>query len=395
MNFKYFSRSIKIRIALKFLTTFSNTAVMPFIVILFADQIGTKMTAILIVLIGFTSIIGAWLGGHLADKYGRKKIILIGELLCAIGFLIVVFSNSEENLNIAGSLIGFLLIYFFSSLSQPAYSAFIIDETNEENRKSVYSFMMWVSYLAFALGSTIGGMLFASFKIELFIFVAICSIISFITVAIWIPESYIKIADNKETINIPSTTHNVYINMFKSPIFLILAYMTFIFSVMDNQLAYYLSIRYIELFHEEGYQLLGFLYTENTILSVLLLLWLTKKLKKYKEVNTAIIGAILFFIGYFLLSFIVQPIYLFIAMAIVTIGEVILSPSLQIITANIIPDSNRARYLSVFNIFSTIGGLCAALFLLLIPIFSSVGFTVLFGLIGLLSILILFNLKRL
>lgn len=393
-EFKNFSQPIKIRIALRFLTTFSNTAVMPFVVLFFVEQIGSTLTTILTVFIGVAGIAGGLLGGKLADTYGRKKFILIGELLTAIGFLIVTLSNIGGNIFIVGSVLGFLIIYFFSSLSQPAYSAFIIDETNEENRKSVYSFMMWTAYLAFALGSATGGLLFAAYKIELFLFVGLCSLISFICVAIWIPESFIK----PETLVVSETSSQVkkdnqYVAMLKKPIFLILAYISFIFALMDNQIGYYLSLRYFDLFSEQSYQLLGFLRTENTVISVVFLLWITQKLKKYKEINTAIMGAILFFIGYVLLSFFVEPIYLYFAMLIVSVGEIVLFPSIQTITANMIPDDQRASYYSVLGVFSTIGGLCASFFMILMHVLPSSGFTILFAIIGIISMLVLYKLR--
>lgn len=392
MEVKNFSRAIKIRIALRFLTTFSNTTVMPFVVLFFVNQIGAVKTTMLIVIIGVMGVAGGLLGGKLADSYGRKKFILIGEILTAIGFFIIAISNITEDFLIIGSMIGFLLIYFFSSLAQPAYGAFILDETNEQNRKSVYSYMMWSAYLAIALGSTVGGLLFATYKIELFILVGICSLISFSCVAIWIPESAsTKVNNSKQLETTP--LENVYKSMLKNPVFLILAYMSFIFALMDSQLAYYLSIRYFELFHDKGYEVLGFLHAENTIISVIFLLWLTHKLKKYREINVAINGAILFFIGYIFLSLAQQPLFLFIAMAIATIGEIVLFPSLQTITANIIPNSQRARYLSVFSVFSNIGGLFASFFMLLLHVLSSAGFTVLYGVIGLMSIVVLYRLK--
>lgn len=52
---------------------------------------------------------------------------------------------------------------------------------------------------------------------------------------------------------------------------------------MDNQIGYYLSLRYFDLFSEQSYQLLGFLRTENTVISVVFLLWITQKLKKYND----------------------------------------------------------------------------------------------------------------
>lgn len=70
----------------------------------------------------------------------------------------------------------------FTAMALPGYSALILDETTRENRKSVYIYSMWTSYLGFAIGSSIGGLLFAGYKILLFTFIIISSIVTVIVI---------------------------------------------------------------------------------------------------------------------------------------------------------------------------------------------------------------------
>ena len=142
IDIRLFSSAIKIRIVLRFLTNFSNTMVMPFVVVFFVEQVGVKSASWMIVCIGISSILGYLIGGEMSDQYGRKKIILIGELLLGVGFIIVKISNMPIGSKPFLSFLGFIIIYFFSSVASPAYSAFIIDETTDENRKAVYTVLL-------------------------------------------------------------------------------------------------------------------------------------------------------------------------------------------------------------------------------------------------------------
>jgi len=398
MDIKSFSSAIKLRIALRFLTIFSNTMVMPYVVIFFVKQVGTKTTTWMIICIGFAGIIGYLIGGKMADQYGRKKLILIGEFLTGLGFLIVAIGNMPVGSKPYLSFIGFIIIYLFSSVANPAYSAFIIDETTKENRKKVYTVLMWTAYLSIALGSLTGGFLFHQYATILFLVIASISFISFICVLIWIEDKYqiiLERAVTPEAIGKPNhSTSNVYKEMLRDPIFISVAYVTLVFALMDEQLSYYLSIRYVSLFGDEGYTILGFLRTENTLLAVGLTVFISRFIKKMSDLNAIITGSMIFFAGYILLSVSELSDILFLAMAIVTIGELILLPSTQTITAEIIPDQYRSTYSGVLGVVATVGSLLASLFILLTDFLSAVGFTIIYASIGTLTLMVVLNLKK-
>lgn len=398
MDIRSFSTAIKIRIVLRFLTNFSNTMVMPYVVVFFVEQVGAKTATWMTICIGISGIIGYLIGGKMADQYGRKKLILLGEFLTGTGFIIVAIGNMSVESKPYLSFIGFIIIYLFSSIASPAYSGFIIDETTKENRKNVYTALMWTAYLSFAMGSLTGGFLFHQYATILFVVVACSSFFSFVCVLVWIEDKYQSTLERTvtpETKGKPKhSTLNIYREMLRNPVFISLAYVTLTFALMDEQLSYYLSIRYVSLFGDEGYTILGFLRTENTLLALGLTVFITRFLKKMSDINALFTGSIIFFIGYVLLSISELSNILFLAMAIVTIGEIIFIPSTQAITAEIIPDEYRSTYLGVLGVVSTVGGLLASLFILLTDFFSPIGFTIIYTGIAILTLMIILKLKK-
>lgn len=215
---------------------------------------------------------------------------------------------------------------------------------------------------------------------------------------IWIDDKYkntlkrtVTPEDNGKTSN---SSLKVYSEMVRNPVFISVAYVTLVFALMDEQLSYYLSVRYVSLFGDEGYTILGFLRTENTLLALGLTVFTTRLLKKMSDINGLIAGSIIFFTGFIVLSISELSSILFLAMAIVTVGEIILMPTTQTITAEIIPDEYRSTYSGVLGVVATVGSLLASLFILLIDYLSAMGFTIIFASIGMLTLLIVLNLKK-
>ena len=399
MQFSQFSRPVQIRIILRFITVITNTAVMPFIVLFFANEIGSVKVTLLALLIGGIGIIGSIVGGRIADFKGRKITILIGESVALIGFIMLIIGQYSDQYMIHFSLIGFTLTYFFTEFSMPAYSAFILDETTKETRKVVYVFTMWTGYIGFAIGSVIGGLLFADYKVFLFMLIAASSILTIIVIALFIPETIHKAKiesvqnDEIETNGENKGTFKTVI--FKNKVLVILLFLGFVFQVMDNQIAYYLSLLYYNLFEEKSYELLGFLRTENTIIAIVFLYGIKKYLTRFKEVNIALLGGIFLFVGYVLLSALQAEMLLYGAMFIASIGEILLFPALQGISANFIPPQFRGRYASLANICGAAGGILAAMFMLLHPLNSPQIVTTIYIILGLVTLWSLVKLRGL
>lgn len=398
MDIRSFSSAIKIRIALRFLTNFYNTMVMPYVVVFFVNQVGAKTATWMTICIGISGIMGYLIGGKMSDQYGRKKLILLGELFIGAGFIIVAIGNMPVGSKPFLSFIGFIIIYLFSGVASPAYSGLVIDETTKENRKQVYTVLMWTAYLSFALGSLTGGFLFKQYATILFLLVACSSFVSLICVLIWIEDKYQIKLERTVSSNINGkpkySTLKVYKDMIRNPVFLSFAYVTLIFALMDEQLSYYLSVRYISLFGNDGYTILGFLRTENTLLAIGLTVFITRFLNKMSDINGLITGSLIFFTGYIILSTGELSIILFVGMAIITLGEIIFMPSTQTIIAEIIPDEYRSTYSGIFGVFATVGSLLASLFILLTDFLSSIGFTIIYASIGMLTLMVVLNLKK-
>ena len=92
---------------------------MPFIVLFFANEIGSVKVTILTLIIGGIGVFGSVIGGRITDTKGRKPVILIGESITTLGFILLIFGQYSTQFMIPLSIIAFTITNFFIGFSLP------------------------------------------------------------------------------------------------------------------------------------------------------------------------------------------------------------------------------------------------------------------------------------
>ncbi|MGF9976873.1 MFS transporter [Viridibacillus arvi] len=367
MQFLMFNQTIRVRMLLKFLSVFAHTMVLPYTVIYFSGKVGLSLTTTLILIIAIISIIGYAIGGKATDRIGRKKVIIISEVMTAIGFVTISYSNSLDQFQVIPIFIAFSLIYFFESAANPAYGALIIDVSTEDNRKLIYTYFMWISYLAFAVGSLVGAYFFELHATTLFLLVGIVALISASCTYHFIVDTYKVTIAEKESKVSEIKPINIS-NLFSSRLFLLLCIGTMLISTLVEQFPNYLSIRLVSRYEEgefnmTGYEMIGYLNLENTVVVAFGVVMLMKIVNRVSEKKSLLMGLIILGAGYIYISYVIQPILLMVGMLFIAIGELLYLPTLQSIVAKSIPEETRGTHLSILGLMSVIGGMIASLFI--------------------------------
>ncbi len=164
--------------------------------------------------------------------------------------------------------------------------------------------------------------------------------------------------------------------------------MTLVYMNMNSTLGVYLRDE-----HGISGMQYGWLLSINAIIVVLFQFAVTRRLEKYKPLLMMAAGSILYAIGFAMYGFVPTYALFIVAMVIITIGEMIVSPFQQSIVAGFAPEQMRGRYMAVSglsgSISFTVGPYFAGLildsahpnllwaFCGLIGMLAAVGFTVL------------------
>ncbi|MCP1158298.1 MFS transporter [Bacillus infantis] len=387
-QFLSFDEIIRVRMLLKFFTVLAHTMVMPYTVVYFAAKIGPSLTTMMIIIIGIISIIGYLLGGQAADRFGRKRVIITSEMMTGIGFLIVCCFDSLHHFYAIPIAVAFSFIYFFESASNPAYSALIIDASNEKDRKIIYTYFMWISSTAFAGGSLLGGFFFENHSSMLFLIVGLTSILSAVLTSLMIKDIPLKAA---EAITELPAAPAKKLSIFASQLFLFLCIGQLLINILKEQFPNYLSIRIVSKypvgdFDVSGYKMIGYLNLEETIIITLAAGVIFKLTKRLSEKSSLMLGLLLFVLGYICLSYFIHPAFLMLGMLFISAGGLIYLPTLQAITAKSLPAHSRGKHLSVLGLVGAVGGMISSLFIWGMEFVSEMGITFIFVGMGILLV---------
>jgi MFS family permease len=138
--------------------------------------------------------------------------------------------------------------------------------------------------------------------------------------------------------------------------------MTLVYMNMNSTLGVYLRDQHG--LPEVNY---GWLLSINAIMVVLLQFWVTRRLEKYKPLLMMAAGSLLYAIGFAMYGFIATFALFVLAMVIITIGEMVVSPFYQSLVASFAPEDMRGRYMAVsglsWSISFTVGPYFAGLLL--------------------------------
>ncbi|WP_240793470.1 MFS transporter [Psychrobacillus vulpis] len=296
-------------------------------------------------------------------------------------------------------------------MASPAYSALIIDESNPENRRAVYTFSYWLNNLAGAIGGLIGAFLFEDYYFYLFLGMSMIALLTLIITIFFIEDHY-EVAqskvepEKKRSKGSLFEVSKVYMVVIKDYRFGALALANLLIIAVEEQLTSFIGLRLTEDLPKpipllpfldvdvDGFNLVGILKAENTILVVCLTVVVSFLLKRLKDRSVLLGGIVLFFCGYAVISFNSVPIVLILAMFIATLGELMNIPVKQALLANMVPDHARSSYMAVYGLLSMGGSLMAGVFIFLYGRVPSFFLTAVFVLMGILTFIIFWRLTK-
>jgi MFS family permease len=323
-------------------------------------EIGMSTVGLLFAVFSISGMVGSALGGAIADRMGRKTVIIFSLILSSLSALGMGFAPTLGIFIAVVVLVGTL-----SSIGHPAHEAVVADLLPQEKRAEGYGIIRVVFNVAVIIAPPIAGLLIANSYLTLFLVDAVISLISAAIVLFALPETKPQAQDHAKTETLKQTFAG-YGRVFRDTPFVafiaVTVMMTLVYMNMNSTLGVYLrdqhglpEIRY------------GWLLSINAIIVVLFQFWVTRRLQNYKPMLMMAAGSLLYAIGFAMYG-LVPTFALFVAaMLVITIGEMVVSPFQQSLVASFAPEDMRGRYMAVsglsWSISFTIGPYFAGLIL--------------------------------
>ena len=306
-------------------------------------DVGMTEVGILFALFSISSLVGSFIGGALTDRIGRRSMIIFSLLTSAFSTLAMGLVNSLQTFYVIAIVSG-----VFTDTGGPAYNAIVGDLLPEEKRATGFSILRVAFNVSAAIGPAIGGLMAARSYLALFITDAIISTIVAIIVFFTIPETRPEPEAGAETESV-AQSFGGYLRVFRDAAFVLfmlasaLAWMTYM--NMNTTLGVYL--RDAKGIAESGY---GALISLNAIMVVFMQFWITRKLERYPAMLMMAAGTALFTFGFVMYALFDHYIWFMLAMAIITVGEMITVPISNAEVINFAPEDMRGRYGAVYGL---------------------------------------------
>jgi len=306
-------------------------------------DVGMTEVGVLFGLFSIAGVLGSMFGGALADRLGRKGMLIFGLVASALTSLLMGLVGSIELFFVSALVVG-----LFANAGGPAQQAMVADLLPEEQRAQAFGILRIVHNLAVTIGPAIGGLLAVRSYLLLFVCDAVASTITAGIVALAIRETRpaSRPGESQQTIArtfggywtvLRDTTFVLFVG---ACIFMILAYMQ-----MNGTLGVYL--RDVHAVSEQHY---GYIMSLNAALVVLFQFPIARRISRYRPLLVMAAGALLYALGFGAYGFVSTYGMFLLAMVVITVGEMLVAPTSQALAAQMAPEDMRGRYMAVFGL---------------------------------------------
>ncbi len=299
---------------------------------------------VVIFLMAIISLPLTLVSGVLIDKRGPRKIITYSSvLLTSLLFVLTISVFMSASVYI---------IYILLIASEPlmniigaADNVLISNATSFRERDSAFSVVRIFQNLGFSIGPSIGGFIAGIGFGYIFLITAFSSILEFAVYLKYLPKDKINRPINE------TTTRNDLFNAFKYRPFFVASILISLFYLILGQWGTTLSLFWKMADGMTNFQI-GLLYSVNGVVVTLGQIPMNRLVKSTNEIVKLNLGYLLYLGAFSLLPFFEGFQFLVIDTIIITLGENLMSPSINTIVSRISPPEKRGQYFTSFQVLT-------------------------------------------
>lgn len=339
-----FPLKFRILVLASFIDVIGWSATFPFFSLYVTQKFDVGMTyaGVLLAIFAVMGLVGSMAGGALADKLGRRKVMLFGLVSSALSSLALGFVNDLGTLYLVAAFAG-----LFSNIGGPARQAMVADMLPVQQRAEGFGLMRVIGNLGWMIGPAIGGFLAARSYLALFVLDAVVSMITAAIVYHTIPETRPEPSHTQPRETLLGTLSG-YRLVLGDRIYMAFLFFSVLMGIVYRQDYSTLSVfmRDVRGIPPQGY---GTLISLNAVLVVLFQFWISRKVKRYAPMTMMALGTGFFLVGFVMYGFIYAYALFAVATMLIAIGEMIVVPVGQALAAQFAPEDMRGRYMALYS----------------------------------------------
>lgn len=322
----------------------------PMFTLILSQKLGMSATVIAacIMAFSFVSIPVSLLGGKLADRYNKKNIIVICDLVSIASYIYC----SLVPVTIT-SIVIFAVASLFQTVEWPSYDALVADFSSSRDRERAYSLSYMGSNLGLVLAPTIGGLLFNEHLNLAFLINGLSIAMSTALIFFLIKDTRREKDEDSGGVYEKELEGNVsaFSIIRKSRVVILFILASALSNGVYSMYSYLMPLDMGMTYADRGAVLFGSMSSVNCFVVIAFTAVITHLFRKLRDSGKMLLGEGLIVTGYLIfVLFIRQPWLCFVSITVFTFGEIFNTISSSPFLTRRIPASHRGRILSVMNV---------------------------------------------
>lgn len=323
----------------------------PMMTLILKNKLGYSASQIasILIILGIVQFPCTLIGGKLADRFNKRNLIIVCDLVTVVSYFICAFLPMSEK------LIPLLaLAAIFAQMEWPSYDALVADLSSTEERERAYSLNYLGVNLGLVLAPTIGGFLFAHHLSLAFLISSVATFSSTILIFFFIKDiTPVKTQEMAGQYEEMRESHSIWQILWGNKLLILFMLCGGIWTLVYNQFNFLIPLNLEQSYGEQGAVLFGTLTSVNAFVVIIGTPILTRVMERVRDVERLLIGQVLIVLGLSAYA-VVQNILIiyFVSMLVFTLGEICETLGRQPYLTRRIPASHRGRFSSLYTVFA-------------------------------------------
>ncbi len=345
-----YNKPIIIRLCGELLTR-TTESMLALIMIIYVNKMLNGNIIITMLIFGLqplSDIVFTLIAGGVTDKYGRKKIMLLGLLLQGVAIGSFVFAQS---------VFIFALLYVINgvgrSLYIPAQRAQIADLTKQKQQAEIFALLHTMAAIGSVIGPIIGTIFYRTHPEYLFIMQSITLMIYAVVVWTQLPETAPALTTPKQKLEV--TFPKQFVHKHYAVLGLMISTIPISFFYAQTETNYRIFAK--DIFPDFVF-ILAFISTCKAIMEIILQIFLVKWSEQFSMAKIILIAYTCFTIAAIGYGFSATILSLFFTLLFLVIGESVAFNHLLRFVSEIAPSDKRGLYFSIYGLHWDVSRTC-------------------------------------
>ena len=342
--YREYPRQFWVLILGTFIDRLGGALIYPFFTLYITRKFSVTMTEVGLVfgLFSISSVVGGTLGGAMTDRLGRKGMLVFGLVGSASATLLMGLSSTLGLFLLSTVFVGLL-----AHSGGPAQQAMVADLLPAGQRAQGFGILRVVANLAVAIGPAIGGLVAARSYLLLFVCDVAASLVAALFVVLTIRETMPQRGEDEERESVVQSFRG-YGDVLRDAVFVLFMLASVLRAFVGMQLTTTLPV-YLRDVHGVAERGFGYVLSLNAAMVVLFQFPITRRVSRFAPLRVMAAGMVLYALGFGMYGLVSHYVLFLVAVAVLTLGEMLTAPVSQSLVSQMAPEEMRGRYMAAYG----------------------------------------------